>query len=442
MPGSLSIPMPVLLKSARRSFTSLCALAGAAGLLTAAAPSASAAVFGTQGFGPGESVAQSLATAQRAGAKVFRVEASWAALEPQESGTRDPAAVASLDAVVAATARHGMRTVLFIDRTPCWASAAPDEVRGDCTGRAARSPDVTRYRPADPASVVPVATFLAHRYAARLAAFQVWNEPDQANEKYWAGSDKVESYSAMVKALYKPLKQAAPKVPVLAGSFVGINGRWLQAMYRQGVKGFYDGLAVQFYGVTNYDLRTTRATQLANGDHKPLWLTEFGYTDCYRRGGPLKQLDQNCVSSGAAAQALTDVLTAVRKRSWIAAAIQYDLRDDPPGGYTFGLVDLQGRHKSTWTAVRRVLTGRVRSPRRPVVRLRANRGHVDASGTASLTELQTARVFVHGVLRYRATFVTDRTGHWALAVPAVLGTRGIRVSVSGPWTGARSARLG
>lgn len=435
--------MPLLAKPIRRWCVALCAVAGAAGPIAVAAPSASAAVFGTQGLGsrPGASVDQSLALAHRAGAKVFRVEADWAALEPQASGVRDPGALLSLDRVVDAVARHGMRTLLFIDRTPCWGSAAPADVRGDCSGPSAGSAAVTRYRPTDPASVVPIATFLVHRYAARLAAFQVWNEPDQANEKYWAGSDKVGTYTAMVKALYKPLKQAAPKVPVLAGSFIGIDGRWLQAMYREGAKGSYDGLAVQFYGLTNFALRATRATQLANGDHKPLWLTEFGYTNCYRPGGPLKQDDQTCVSSGAAAQATSDVLSAVRKHSFVAAAIQYDLRDDPPGGYTFGLVDLQGRLKATYTAVRRVLTGRVRSPRRPTVRLRATRGHVVASGTASLTELLTARVWVQGVLRYRATFRTDQLGRWSLSVPPVLGTRTMVVNVSAGWTGSRSARL-
>ena len=36
-------------------------------------------------------------------------------------------------------------------------------------------------------------------------------------------------------------------MPVLAGSFVGGNGKWLQALYAAGIKGHYDALSVHFY---------------------------------------------------------------------------------------------------------------------------------------------------------------------------------------------------
>lgn len=407
--------------------------------------SSGAAVFGTQdGIGgsvvPQKRVDQTLDLAARAGAKIFRVEADWSALEPEAQGKRDVAAVAALDRLVDAASRRGMRTLLFIDRTPCWASAAPAGVRGSCTGPQANGPEVTRFRPADPETVVPISTFLAARYARRLAAFQVWNEPDQANEKYWAGPKKVESYVAMTRALYAPLKQAAPSVPVLAGSFVGTDGRWLKAMYANGAKGYYDGLAVQFYTVPLYGLRTTRAVQRANGDKTPLWLTEFGFTSCSRPGRTM-QLDQRCVTRAGQARGLSDVLSAVRRRPWVAAAIQYDALDDGPGGYTFGFADVAGRLKPAYAAIRRVLTGRVRAPKAPTVRLRSAGRHVAARGTASLTDVVTVSVTVRGVFRFRAGLLTDQRGNWRLSLPPQLGTRGLTVRVSAGWTGHVTRRI-
>lgn len=416
-------------------------LMGGASLGTA---SSAAAVFGTQDDIGGTNVSQdridrTLDLAARAGAKVFRIEANWSGLEPEAQGQRDAATLAALDRLIDAAARRGMRTLLFINRTPCWASAAPAEVRGSCEGTQANRPAVTRFRPADPKTVVPISTFLADRYERRLAAFQIWNEPDQENEKYWAGPDKVANYVAMTRALYRPLKQAAPSVPVLAGSFVGTDGRWLKAMYAAGVKGYYDGLAVQFYTVPLYGLRNTRAVQLAHQDKSPVWLTEWGYTSCSRRGASTMQIDQLCVTPAGQARGVSDVLAAVGRRPWVTAAIQYDALDDGPGGYTFGFADALGRLKPSYAAIRRVLTGRVRAPKPPTVRLRTAAGRVEARGTASLADVVKVTVSVRGVLRYRATLRTDQRGTWRLNLPPQLGTRGLTVRVFAGWTG-RAAR--
>ncbi len=402
--------------------------------------SAGAALYGTQGLAGGEGLGARLDFAKRAGSQVVRISAAWQDLEPSAQGQRDPAAVAALDELVAGAAARGMRTVLVLTGTPCWASTAPAELRGDCRGPDANRSAVTRYKPADPRSAVPIATFLAGRYADRLAAFQIWNEPDQANEKYWAGPNKVATYVALVKTLYGPLKQAAPNVPVLAGSFVGKDGRWLKAMYAAGAKGSYDGLAVQFYGPTLYGLRNTRAVQLFHGDRTPLWLTEFGVTDCYRRGGPALQLDQKCVSPAAAAQGITDILTAVRTRPWIAATIQYELYDGAPGGYTFGLADRNGRAKGTYRAVRRALTGQVRRPKRPTLRLRRSGRSTVVSGTASVAERLNLRVEKNGQTRLKGAILPDATGRFRLVLPPELGTRGLRVRLYAGWTGSRVAR--
>ena len=434
------MPSPAAFMSFPRTLALAVLVACAIGL--AAASPGQAATFGTQGVssGPG-SLNQNMAVARRAGARMVRVNADWARLEPQAGGQRDDAELKALDDQINAAVSNRMQVVLLIVGTPCWASAAPDADRADCAGPNANRDSVTRYQPRDPTSVVPIATFLAKRYADRLAAFQVWNEPDQRNEKYWAGPNKISKYVAVAQALYGPLKEAAPGVPVLVGSFVGTDGRWLQALYDAGLKGSYDGLAVQFYSQTLSALRATRAVQRANGDSKPLWLTEFGLSDCYRKGGPATQLDQPCYSRGSAARGISDILAALRKRTWVKAAIQFSLYDDPPGGYTFGLATREGKRKSTYNAVRRVLTGRVRKPRAPKLRVRRSRGRVVVSGTASVAEFLKLRVDVAGVPRFRLTRTVDRLGRFRLTLPPVLGTRNITVRAYSGWTGRKTARL-
>ena len=128
--------------------------------------------------------------------------------------------------------------------------------------------------PVDPASYAAVAGYLARRYGSRLAAIEIWNEPDQRNQLYFAGPNKVQRYAAIVRAAYTAIKQADPSVPVLAGSLVGSNGLFLRALYAAGIKGYYDGLAVHYYSLALASLRAIHEVQLANGDSRPLWLDE------------------------------------------------------------------------------------------------------------------------------------------------------------------------
>ena len=163
--------------------------------LTAAAGSASATpLYGVQGVEalPWVSPAdadKALDEAKATHAKVLRVEVSWSTLEPVAAGQRDPAALAAIDHVVAGASARGMKVLLLVVSTPCWASISPS--KGSCSGAEPNTHDVTRYQPSGTQDYVDVSTFLVQRYAKDLAAFEIWNEPDQVNEQYWAGPNKV-----------------------------------------------------------------------------------------------------------------------------------------------------------------------------------------------------------------------------------------------------------
>jgi hypothetical protein len=231
------------LRTSRLRIATLAAIVVVSAVATIGTGMASAAVplYGVQGISddagtPTNQINGLLNNAKKLHVQLLRIGVTWSELEPITQGVYDPTQLAAIDQVVNGAAARGIRILMFVDSTPCWASSSPN--RNGCKGANPNADNVTSYPPSDPQSYVPVSTFLAARYGTKLAAFEVWNEPDQINEKYWAGPQKVPRYVALVKAVYGPLKRVNPQLQVLAGSFVGVNGAWLQAMYNAGIKGF------------------------------------------------------------------------------------------------------------------------------------------------------------------------------------------------------------
>ena len=209
-----------------------------------------------------------------------------------------------------------------------------------------------------------------------MTALEVWNEPDQANQKYFAGPNKPERYAAILRAAYTSVKQVDPGVAVLAGSLVGSNGEFLRLLYKAGIKGYYDGLAVHFYTLTLASVRAIRAVQLANGDSKPLWLGEFGWGDCYPRR---IQEEQACVTPGIQALNITNTYRALATTDYVAAATLYELQDG--GGDSFGVTTTRGARKPAFGALANVLLSPVGPLSRVTLRLRRSAGRVLASGS-------------------------------------------------------------
>jgi hypothetical protein len=411
-------------------------------VLSLAATSSAVArpLVGVQGISAYESDAKltkDLDTAKKARFGAVRVQAFWAGLQPTGPGSYDATALAALDKVVDGAAQRNLKVVLFADGTPCWASAAPADVKAGCKGSTKAA--VYRYGPSDPRTFVALSTFLVGRYGAKLAAYEIWNEPDQANENYWAGSNKVARYVALTKAVYGPLKAVAPKLPVLTGSFVGANGKWLQAMYDAGVKGYYDGLAVHFYDLPLDALKTTRAVQRRNGDTKPQWLTEFGWSSCHRKGGPATLLEHACLTTSGQARAVTDTLRAVSRTSWVKAAILYTLRDES-AAYRFGLLDSKGKAKPLLKTLSKLLERPLSSKLpKPTLHLSVRKGRLVASGSASIADLYRMQV-VGGGVKYSATLRADRFGRYRVVLPSVVPRSGVTATFRSMWSSARSAR--
>jgi polysaccharide biosynthesis protein PslG len=395
-----------------------------------AAPLGGVNIAGVAGNVPLSLADREIARARALHAKLVRTEVPWSELEPNGQGKIEPRALAFLDRLVKDAAKSGIGVIAIADSTPCWASSAPASLRRNCVP--GRSAAANAWPPREPSAYATFVAYLAARYGTRLAAIEVWNEPDQANEAYFAGPEKPQHYAAVLRAAYPAIKQANPNVKVLAGSLVGSNGVFLRALYAAGIKGYYDGLAVHFYTLTLGSLRAIHETQLANGDNTPLWLDEFGWSSCWPK--QKIQQEQGCVSPKVQATNITNLYRSLARTPYVAAAVLYKLQDSEQED--FGVFNAQGARKPAFAAFARVIANPFGSPTPVTLSLSRHHGGVLAKGEGPVGDYLQLEAFQGTVLRYRALFTLNRFNRYAIPLPQVLGTSGLTVRVYQYWQGS------
>jgi len=365
-------------------------------------------------------------------ARVVRVDFPWSLFEPT-GPTLDPAALARADRLLADSSAAGIKVVATVASTPCWASSAPAADRAGCAS--GNTDGAGAWPPSDPADYAAFLNALVARYGTKITAIEVWNEPDQSNEDYFAGPNKARNYAAVVRAAYPAVKAANPNVLVLAGSLVGSNGNFLRALYAAGMKGYYDGLSVHFYNLTLASLRAIHEAQLANGDPKPLWLDEFGWTSCWPRRRV--EQEQACVTRRTQALNLRDSIREMARAPYLAAAMVYKLEDSH--GEDFGSVTTGGSRKPSFGALSEAFDRPFGPFSRVTLHLSRRGSHVVAAGSGPVGDFMELEAFQGTRLRYRALFTQDRFNRYSVPLPALLGTHGLRVRVFQYWTGASRA---
>jgi hypothetical protein len=375
---------------------------------------------------------EDIAQADALGARVVRTEAPWSLLEPV-STQASPRAFAFLDRVFSDASSDGIHVILAVLSTPCWASSAPARILAGC--RAGVSSKANAWPPRAPSTYAAFVAYLAARYGSGLAAIEIWNEPDQSNEDYFAGPDKPQRYAAILRAAYPAIKRVAPTLPVLGGSLVGSNGAFLRQLYAAGIKGYYDGLSVHFYNLVLGSLRSIHEVQLANGDSTPLWLNEFGWSSCYPR--QKIQQEQACVTSAIQASNLANAFRSLAHTPYIAAAVSFALYSSPDE--SFGVLTPAGMRKPAFAALSNVFRSPFQSPARVTLTLRRRAGRIIASGSGPVGDYMRLEVSIGGTPRYRALFTLNRFNRYSLALPAALGGSGLRVRVYQYWQGPGTA---
>jgi hypothetical protein len=163
--------------------------------------------------------------------------------------------------------------------------------------------------PTTPAGIAQYTDFLrraATRFAGRAAGWEIWNEQDAP--KWWAGMPSFDNeanprnaapYVPLLKAAHQTVKAVDPGAPVVVGGLTGNDYKFVQSMYEHGAKGFFDVVATHTDTAcatgSPYDYyrdvpggpisqwaflgyRSVREVMEANGDPKPIWITELGWS--------------------------------------------------------------------------------------------------------------------------------------------------------------------
>jgi|SRR5215211_132059 len=210
------------------------------------------------------------------GAKWVRLEVRWNEAEPSK-GSYDSTTLARYDRAVDTARAAGAKVLVFVYKSPRWASGSGDSMM----------------KPQNPADYADFMRFLASRYAGKVSAWEVWNE--QNTSRFWPSGPSPSSYVQLLKAAYPAVKSADPGALVVFGGLSQNDYSYVEGAYAAGAKGYFDVMAVHPYPGTNSPetvwssngrVGTTvfsgftevRSSMLAQGDDKPIWLTEFGWS--------------------------------------------------------------------------------------------------------------------------------------------------------------------
>ena len=204
---------------------------------------------------------------------------NWQTVEPESGQYRwtDP------DNIVKAFGDQEIKILMRVHGTPAWA----------------RPPDTHLSYP--PHEIEDFAEFmgaLASRYKGKVAAYEIWNEPNLNYEWGYLEPDPAE-YTAMLKAAYLAIKQADPEALVVSGGLATTGDgsdtavgdiAFLEGMYEAGAKGYFDAFGSHPYafgtapdethpdGLSLARVKEQYDVMKAYEDEEtPIWITEMGW---------------------------------------------------------------------------------------------------------------------------------------------------------------------
>ena len=175
---------------------------------------------------------------QAAGFGWVRQEFIWDQIEPEAKGNHVDTknhvdAWAKWDRIVDDAQQYHVQLIVRLDYAPAWATAG-NPFSGQC-------PTICP-PPNNPQDFADFASAVASRYKGKIAAYQIWNEPNLQHE--WAGKPlSPAAYTALLKAGYTAIKAADPAALVLSAALAPNRGdspdnmadpAFLQGMYAAG----------------------------------------------------------------------------------------------------------------------------------------------------------------------------------------------------------------
>ena len=239
------------------------------------------------GFSPGAGIlwasdadmARELDASAATGAKWIRLDFDWPSIE----SARSVYSWAATDRVVEAARARGMQVIALPSYTPAWARPS---------GTTSKHPPT---KPEDFAAFVKSAV---QRYASRVSAWEIWNEPNIS--PFWAPRPDPVAYTALLKAAAAAVRAVDPTTTVISGGLSPATDAadgsqiapvtFLQRVYAAGGRASFDAVGMHPYSFpahpmdastaswnTFYRLPLVYDVMVDNGDGgKKIWSTEYG----------------------------------------------------------------------------------------------------------------------------------------------------------------------
>jgi len=298
--------------------------------------------------------------ARAAGARTVRADLAWATLEEAGRGRYSRWYVKRADIFIAHARARGLKVIVDFWGSPCWASSAPGSMKQSCrSGWWERG--VAGYAPTNARDYADAAAYVARRWGARLAAIEVWNEPNIAD--FMRNSDPARRYAGILRAAYRRIKTEAPRLPVLGGGLAGGDTTFLKGLYAHGIKGHHDGISIHPFDAADPNLRPRGAFLTAvprvrrlminkSEGGKGLWLTEVGFSTC--------KWDSRCVPSERRQSLYTEAVARTAHRfPYVKALLFYNFRnrttDSADFQGNFGVIRRDFSKKPTYEGFRRAM---------------------------------------------------------------------------------------
>jgi hypothetical protein len=220
---------------------------------------------------------------------------------------------------------------------------------------------------------------IARRWKGQLEAVEIWNEPDEP--EFWAGGPDPARYVDLLQRSYRAAKEADPQLKVVFGPTTGNNYAFLEEAYRAGAKGHFDVMAAHtdtaclvdapssYYRdggriarFTFLGYRELRATMLAHGDDKPIWLTEIGWSAATHPCDRGRWAGQKPAGVGERLQAdhLREAFHCLKEDPYVEVAMWFNNRDPVADGReltSYGLLRADGSRRPAYAAFQDVARG-------------------------------------------------------------------------------------
>jgi hypothetical protein len=247
----------------------------------------------------------------------------------------------------------GAKVLLDVVDTPAWETGSSDE----------HTP------PANPSDYAAFVGALARQFGSRVSAYEIWNEEDAS--RWWTGAPNPAAYAQLLQAAYPAIKAAEPNATVVLGGLTGNDYQFLEGVYQAGGKGSFDAVGVHTDTACNklspYEFlrgsdnrmvddsflayREVHAVMLANGDDKPIWMTELSWrtTGATCDEGAFAGQKAEGVSEEQQASYLTQAYHCMAQDPYVQVALWFPLQDE--GAAVSGLLRANGSRKPAFAAM-------------------------------------------------------------------------------------------